>query len=256
MSYNPVRAKNFYRNTSKRPRRQDPHAGIKHSDIMRRQGMGQTLPTEGRQQTPHGFGATIFSGEDFNVRSEIIAAGNNLGFGVNEEADRVYQVIRGPLFVIIEGEQGTKDVLQVQDGGNFRAPRGLKHGVASSGTNDVELLVIESASYADTWQQIEDGVARTSEDLAAYTNNQAAQQAQINIADAPPARRRDQSKAKKQAVKEAAKRRRRQPKMAASPTPAQTAAAGQKVGRNASKNANSGNVQGVNPMPMGPGSDD
>src|SRR5690606_14244261 len=105
MSYNPARAKNFYKNANRR-RKQDPHAGTKHSDIMRRQGFGSALPAGNRVATPRGMAATLFDGPNWTARIETIAAGNNLGYGVNHEADRLYSVLSGVLYVIVgEGEE-------------------------------------------------------------------------------------------------------------------------------------------------------
>jgi len=159
---------------------------------------------------------------------------------VSENHDRLYQVMRGTLFVFVEGAPSTiegvtkptRDIKQIQAGGVFRAPKGLQHGVAASGTNDVEVLITEDSDYE--WTQLEGGVQR-----AVTTVPTAA------TPDAPINRRREANQAMLQAEKMKAERRRRRPR-----GPATAAnAAGQRVGVHSANNANSANVEGVNPMP-------
>ena len=254
MSFNPVRAKNFYKNPSRRRRPADPRAGTKHSDIMRRQGVGLTVPGTNRFGTGTGFASDVFKGKDFTVRSEVLHAGNATGFGFNQEGDRVYQVMRGNLFITVGNDEGGKDIVQIQTGGQFVAPRGMQYNVATS-TEDVELLIIETAGYDDTWDEQEPGVARPVENPTQQSAGPAT----------PTTRRLDQTKAKQQAVaaaRQTARRRGRRPapKVAAGPTPAVQGGGGattqtgsSKLGRNTTTNANSGNVTGVSPMPGGPG---
>lgn len=239
MSYNPVRAANFYRNTSKARRRNPPPgSGTKHSDILKRQGVGQTVPLNNRTETLHGVGAPIFEGGKFVVRSEVMFAGNATDYGVNEKNDRVYQVNSGVLFATVKvgeknegGEpQAIRDVIEVQAGGTFRAPKGLEYSVATS-TGPVELLIIEDKNYDKNWKRLSPGVSstETSPVLAGATPDRPVQH-----------RRRDQSKAKAQA-ETAARSRGARPQT------------GGKIGRNTSIDANAANVRGTNPMPAGPG---
>jgi len=232
--YNPVRFNQPYRNNNKRRARQlDPKAGIKHSDIMRRQGLGQTIPLMGRISTPYGVSAEIFAGEDFTVRSEFINSGNNLGYGVNKKAERVYQVAKGVLYVTYDNN-GARNIIQIQEGGTFRAPKGLAHSVSSS-NSDVELIVIESSGYMKDWKVLmdEEVVTSTVPSLLATTPD----------VPATP-RRKDQSKAKAAAEQQARKR--------ARSTSPNVAASG-KIGVNKIRSSNSANVVGVNPRPGGPG---
>lgn len=183
MSHNPVRAKNFYKN-NKKQRILNPHAGTKHSDIMKRQGSGFTTAMSGRTSTPYGFSACVFEGKNFVVRSEYLGAGNSWGFGVNEKGDRLYRVNTGILFVTVETD-GVSQLLTIQPGGTFQAARGTKHCIATS-TSDVELIVVESVNYAKNWTIVgaEPAVSGSTVSMVAASS------------DAAPPRRRDSRKAK------------------------------------------------------------
>lgn len=268
MSYNPTRAN--HRNPSQRRRRKpNPHAGVKHSDIMRRQGFGAGLPADDRAPTPHGIASRLFEGKDFSVTVEAIGAGNRLEFGVNKKADCVFYVLRGTLYIFVEGdppaegEKAPHDIFQVAAGGRFSAPRGLRHGVAASGTEDVEVLVVRSAGYEKDWEALEQAVTR--ETSTVRTNEVAlgpepvvgAGPLPTETPAVPQQRRRDQSKAKAAAAKQASRRARRKPKSqtpAPQPQPGgQSVTGAANVGHNPSDNPNSGNVNGVNPRPGGAG---
>lgn len=241
MTFNPVRAENF--NKRNRPRHElNPHAGIKHSDIMKRQGVGVTIPLDSRVNTPNGISALLFSGEDFVVRSELVASGNASDFGMNECDDRVYVIRNGVLFVRVGQEDGSSKMMQFQSGDVFRAPKGTKYSVAASGTHDVELLVIETANYDAGWQTIETGVA-------AGLGANVVLSGESPSVDVPRIeRRRDQTLAKAQAEEIAAPRRRKL-RMSASTE----LSAGGNVRATRGSDPNSGTVLGVNPRPMGPG---
>jgi len=244
MSYNPTRAKNFYKNPSRRRRlAPNPHAGTKHSDIVRRNGMGATVPLENRQQTASGFMASVFENDKFSVRQEVLAAGSSIGWGCNKKADRVIKVLTGVLYITVE-EGGEKAMKTVQAGGYFRAPRKTQYGYATSGTADAEILVIESADYHKTWESLEDSIAPSGQPQifvqpAASSTNR-------------PARRskEDRTQAVSQALRTASKGRRRKPQRMAVQA-AQSGAGDARIGKNTTTNTNSGNVAGVNPMPGG-----
>lgn len=257
MSFNPVRAKNFYK-TGRKRLPQQPHAGVKHSDIMRKQGLGATLPQHQRVVTTTGYAALIHGGDGFTFRHQLLASGNASGVGVNAGQDRVYYVTRGVLYVIIQDENGQQDYLQVQEGGNFSAPAGVRHGIATSGTSECSLLIVEDSGYEANWQQLSEGThAEHMHPLEAAAAPEAMPYV-LGSGDAVPSgRREDQSKAKEQATLIARRKQRRQPKkMSAAGRPAAGGQQGQqsitgavRVGRNAATNANSSNVDGVSPMP-------
>ncbi len=236
MSYNPVRAAQPYRNTSKRRRRVDPKAGIKHSDIMRRQGVGQSVPLAGRTRTSHGVGAPIFDGDKFIVRSEVVFAGNSTDYGVNDKADRVYQVTSGVLYATVktgENKDGSpiRENVAVQAGGTFRAPKGVSYCV-STATSDAEILIIEDKGYEKNWTKIEEGTVSEAKNTATLAGE---------TSDAPTQKRRkNQDKAKAAALANAKKRGR-----STSPN------VNKRVGVNKTTSSNAPNVSGTNPMPAG-----
>jgi mannose-6-phosphate isomerase-like protein (cupin superfamily) len=225
---------------------------------MKRQGLGGTVPLEDRKPESFGFSAKVFEGDQFVMRSAVIAAGNNLGLGVNEESDRVFRVQRGTLFAYVvtetikdpdSGEESYKqDILQVQEGSLFRAPKGLKHSVASSGTADVEVLIIEGPNYDATWQALGEVTQRAAEGMITGVTP-------ANPVPVGSRRVEQQQRTREVALAQATKRnRRRQPRgpVTAANAAGQVAAP---VGRNAADNANSANVVGVNPMPEIPTAD-
>lgn len=249
MSHNPVRAANWHKRNG-RPRRQlNPHAGTKHSDIVRRQGMGATVPLANRQQTNSGFMASVMEADGFSIRQELVRAGTSIGYGCNPNADRVFRVLDGMLFVFEQNAKtGERTQRALNKGAYFCAPRGVPHGYATSGTADCELLIIETPGYYKGWETVEEGVVSTNQPQVAIAPN------------APdlmrPARRpRGESKAKEQAVRSQRRKVRRQPvRVRPGGAPRMPSATGApSVGRNASTNSNSANVAGVNPMPMGAG---
>ncbi len=259
MSHNPVRAANF-RKTGRKPIVRDPHAGIKHSEIMRRQGFGTTLPTQ-RAATPTGFTSEVFEGDGFTVRQDLLAAGNSSGVGVAAEHDRVFHVLRGVLYIVLESDNGAQEFVQVQEGGNFVAKAGTRHGYATSGTAEVSLLIIEDAGFAEGWQVLSAPVQATHQHPLEAAHAPQPQPYVIGSGQqqpAPSSRRRDQSKAKNQAAMQAHSKRRRQPKKVSSmgqgqamPQQAggQTVTGATRIGHNSPTNANSSNVDGVNPKP-------
>lgn len=251
MSYNPVRAASFYKNRGKGVRHpQNPHAGIKHSDIMRRQGLGVTVPMASRTMTPHGLAATLMESEAFVVRSEVIAAGNSLGRGLNSKQDRLMIVRVGSLFVETTDEVSQQAIMhRLQTGAHVKLTKGLIHKIATSGTEDAEVLFVEEPGYQEGFEYIERPELKGMHAEAVLAGHTPDAATQIT------ARRHDQTVAKSQATQAAVKRgRRRVARTAAGPTPASSGqAAGSAIGRNASTNPNSGNVEGVNPQPMGAG---
>lgn len=220
MSYNPVRAAAGFRQNRRKP--QDPHSGIKHSDIVKRGGIGITAPMNvGKVNTNTGFSSNIFAGEGFVVRHESVYAGSSVGFGVNDTGDRVIHVLRGSLFAVVESNGSTINQ-QIHVGGHILAPRGYKHGYATSGTLDCEILIIETPKYFDGWVSLTPGVV---------SNN--APTHSVPTETAAPLRERDNSQAKLQAEMSARSKGKRRPKTVSE----------------AANNINSANQLGVNPRP-------
>jgi len=250
MSFNPVRAKNFYKSHRKR-HPVNPHSGTKHSDIVRKNGLGVTVPAENRRETIHGFASELFGNDNFVVRSELLRAGNSTGFGVHHKSDRLYVVTRGMLYVTIEGqpakkgESAPRNILPIQQGGCFRAVKGLRYGVASSGTSDVEIMVIEDAGYTQGLEAIDAPESREYVEQPTIASPQ----------PIPESRRRPTNQKAKQVQNATAgkrNRRRGRPVGKQQPGTTQTASGSVNAGRSKADNANSANVIGVNPRPMGP----
>jgi len=250
MSYNPVRANNFYKR-NRGNRVLNPHAGTKHSDIMRRQGLGITVPMADRTQTATGVASTLMETSGFVVRAEVIAAGNNCGLGVHKTKDRMLLCRTGSLFVRVavdEGTQGSNEYHRLQAGAHVRLPRGTVYSIASSGTEDAEVLFVEDPDYMTGFIYLENP------ETVGMSDQSTLSAAAPDMILQP--RRTDQSIAKAQALqqaKETAVRMRRRPARASVTPGTQMASGATAVGKNATVNANSGNVTGVNPMPAGPG---
>jgi len=259
MSFNPVRAANFGKR-HRGNRTYDPHAGTKHSDIMRRQGLGQTIPMSDRTPTATGFAATLMANDKFVVRSEVIGAGNNLGLGSNETQDRLLMCQRGSLFVEIREDNEVSGFSRLQAGSHMSLVKGLVYRICASGTEDSEVLFIEEANYAAGFKFIQ---APETKGLSPET---------VLAASTPDSqientgRRTDQSLAKAASVRVAAARVGKQ--LRGPSSPAYVAAASKQAQANAGKRTVTGAthigrspaassasaVIGVNPQPMGPGS--
>lgn len=224
--YNPTRNT---KSKKARLRRQNPHAGTKHSDIVKRNGVGGNAPvSQVLVHSLHGRESSIFSCDNFEVRYELFLAGNSSGYGVNEKGDRTIRVLRGTLFVTFEAMNGEKITKRIAPGAHLHAPAGMKHMFATSGTEDAELLFIETPDYRDDWQQLEDPVI-----------NKVNQPVLSSPEAAIPARRKS-TKAYEQAANAAARKGRRRGKGPKVVSP-QTALAA--TGAQAA-------VTGLNPQPM------
>lgn len=246
MSFNPVRAASFYRNRGKGVRQpNNPHAGIKHSDIMKRQGVGITVPMTGREVTPHGFSAVIMESDAFTVRSEVIASGNNLGCCFNPKQDRMILVQRGSLFIQLTDDTTQESTThRLQQGANVKIPKGLVHMIAASGTEDSEVLFVEEPNYSAGLQWLK------APELRGIAADTVFAGVTPDAATAITHRRTDQTLAKTQAASMAVKKTRRRPVKQISPTPALPGVGGERA-PNAPLIA--AQVQGVNPRPMGAG---
>lgn len=153
MSYNPTRA--LKDSQSKKVRATNPHAGTKHSQIIRKAGLGaSSFSTLASKKTTYGFSTPILESKDFTVKVEIIGPGNNLGLGVNEKGDRFIKVLKNKLFIQREVE-GELVVEMINPDHIFVAKQGTKYSLATSGLDSVELLIVESSNYQKNWKQLE-----------------------------------------------------------------------------------------------------
>ena len=241
MSYNPARASG---RANKKRKRYDPHAGTKHSDILRRKGVGFDATSQDREKTRHGFTSPVFSCASYTQRYVCLFAGNNTGVGVNPKADRSIRVQVGTLFVTFvnsvketdeEGKVTVRDVATIQkfsEGYNVPLPKGTRYSLASSGTSNVEMIVTETTGYQKTWKELEDAVVTEPESVMVVPPRTATQR-----------RPRGESKARQQALLMSGKKQ-------------DLAAEAENRKRTSLDNVNSSAVVGVNPRPSGPPTDD
>lgn len=241
MSYNPARATGKSKN---KQRRYDPHSGTKHSDILRRKGVGFDATSDERENTRHGFTSPVCSFDGFTQRYVCLFAGNNTGIGVNSEGDRSIRVMSGVLYVTFvnkvkdtdeDGKVTVSDVGEVKEyptGYTVSFKRGTRYSLASSGTTNVEMLVTETTGYQDTWKEIEGAVVRQQEDIILVAPR-----------TSQTRRPRGESKARLAALKMSGKK-------------ADLVANAEDRRRSSGENVNSSTVVGVNPRPSGPPSDD
>jgi hypothetical protein len=221
--YNPHRAE--VEQARGRRENMDVNAGIRHSEIVKREGVARGVPTDAkRTNTAHGLAYELFDCQAFQVRHEVLYAKNSTGVGINDEGDRVVIVQRGVLFATVEDEKGNLVYRQLQVGGVLQAKRSTRYALASSGVDSVELLVIETPDYDKTWKVLGDPV------VTEGAENQLASATSLVTAVAPRNAALD-AKTREQAA----------------------AASGQPV-RVATKKAAGGpdTVLGVNPRPSGP----
>ena len=242
MSYNPARAAGNHRN--KRVKRYDPHAGTKHSDIMRRKGVGFDATSAERSDTRHGFTSPVFSCDSFVQRYVCLYAGNNTGIGVTEKGDRSIRVMVGTLYVTFlnkekitddEGNETVKDVASIQqfgEGYNVSLPKGTKYSLASSGTANVEILLTETVNYQDSWKELGEAAITASKNVMVVPPRTATRR-----------RPRGESKAYQQAQQVSGRK-------------GEITALAETRRRSSGDNVNSSAVVGVNPRPSGPPIDD
>lgn len=144
MSYNSERAKNFYRNTSKR-RVPPPGAGIKRSEIRRESVVRARNLSSESAVTAHGVASALFDGSKFSVKLETMGAGNNTGLQATAKGERFLFMISGGLFVRTITETGDQNG-EVREGEMFAFPKGQKYSLATS-NHDVTFLSITSKNY-------------------------------------------------------------------------------------------------------------
>jgi mannose-6-phosphate isomerase-like protein (cupin superfamily) len=152
MSFNPTRLEP--NKQMHRPSSPPPGAGITHSDIMKKHGGASYAPAGNKKQNAHGYSVDLFSTEAFCTRFDVIHSKNNIGLGVNPDGDRTFVVLKGTAYVTTE-VNGVRDVLKIMAGNCFHAPRNTIHSIGTSGTDGVELHMVETPDYAKTWKQID-----------------------------------------------------------------------------------------------------
>ncbi|MCJ7759717.1 hypothetical protein MUP59_01045 [Candidatus Bathyarchaeota archaeon] len=102
-----------------------------------------------KETTSDGWKIPIFRGSDFDVFYRYICAKNNTGLLMHETKDRVIRVLAGRLYVVLSEE--TQELIASQ---SITLERGTVYGLATSGTEDVELIVCQGHDYANEIKQI------------------------------------------------------------------------------------------------------
>lgn len=148
MPYNPRRLEG----NPRRVRRQDPHAGRKHSDVVGRGGPRATslVDMSRKENTADGWVIPIFSGPDFDVFYRYICAKNNSGQLKHETKDQVVRVLAGRLYVMVNGGSA-QELVSTQ---SIALGRGVAYEVATSGTEDAELIVCQGHDYSKDVEHI------------------------------------------------------------------------------------------------------
>jgi mannose-6-phosphate isomerase-like protein (cupin superfamily) len=175
-----------------------------------------------KEITPDGWRIPIFSGSDFDVSYRYLCARNSSGQVKHETKDRVVRVLAGRLFVMVDGETQELNANQ-----SIALERGVVHEIATSGTEDAELILCQSHDYEKDLQQIVSSSAVTSAKMSPVPTA------------APQISRRSESKALEQAAQLGAVREVNR-KAARTPFQGRAPLAGQQV-------------SGLNPRPAGPG---
>lgn len=233
MSYNPAI---HGKQKLARQKRIDPHAGKKHSDIMRSMGPRGTNIEDirNRQATPHGWRILYFQGSEFEMYYEYLCARNGTGVIKNLEHDRCLRVLNGMLYVTSGGKIET-----LYAGQACALPKGTEYELATSGDTDVELLICQGPNYEETCEHITQAT-QTNPVMATVPKEAPSRDSRVSS-----------EKAKKQAMLiKAAREKRRQP----IPKKTVTNELGEEVPAPAGKAPLPGQtVTGVNPNPVGAG---
>lgn len=155
MSYNPARVDPQVRQRQAQQRRMNPHAGVKHSTIVGRDGPRgiNVADIRNRQSTERGWRVLTFKGEDFEMVYEYICARNSTGQIKNEEQDRCLRVLAGMVYITIDGQAN-----EIQTGQGFAIPKGMVYELATTGTTDAEVLFCQGPDYEKNIEQVSKAV--------------------------------------------------------------------------------------------------
>lgn len=155
MSYNPARVDPQVRQRQAQQRRMNPHAGVKHSTIVGRDGPRgiNVADIRNRQTTERGWRVNTFKGEDFEMIYEYLCARNSTGQIKNEDQDRCLRVLAGMVFVTIDGHAN-----EIHTGQGFAIPKGTTYELATSGTTDAEVLFCQGPDYEKNIEQVSEAI--------------------------------------------------------------------------------------------------
>lgn len=243
MSYNPTRHGAQARQ-AKRQRRLDPHAGTKLSDIIARQGPQAATIDDLRNKvpTPRGWKVDQFKGKTFEMVFEFICANNSTGEVLHKSKDRSLRVLSGEIFVQING-----NTARMRAGHAIALPSKTKYTLATSGTQDAEVIFCQGANYEKGLSQLTEPTLNDFTKMVDAVNTEPHRVAPTS------------SKAREQAERIEASRRQRemQKRAAQSGQQVQTGQAGTQQDQSVQKTPPrraplaGQQVQGVNPRPIG-----
>lgn len=140
MSHNPNRAMGA---DSRRARRYDPKAGHRRKRGGGPQGI-DLGDLHDRENTLRGWRVFYHKGDEFEMVYELIAARNATGKIKNDSSDRAIRVLRGQLFILIEG-----NIITIREGQAYSIPKGTEYELCSDTARDVEVLLCQGSNYEE-----------------------------------------------------------------------------------------------------------
>ena len=141
MSHNPNRAMGA--NSRRVARKYDPKAGHRRKRGGGPQGI-DLGELQNRESTSRGWRVTCHKGDEFEMVYELIAAHNATGKIKNDSSDRAIRVLRGQLFVLVDG-----NIITVREGQAYSIPKGTEYELCSDTARDVEVLICQGSDYED-----------------------------------------------------------------------------------------------------------
>lgn len=142
----------------------DPKTLRKASDIIGRDlnagiGNGVAIDPALRKDDAIGYSREVFAGGHFEVVHKVISPDAAIGLGLHPTGERVLWVLGGLLYVTLDLPNGGSTLRTVAPGAAFIAPPGTRYGLATDGTSDAVLLMVQTPGYELGWKQIEANVS-------------------------------------------------------------------------------------------------
>lgn len=114
-----------------------------------------TVPKGEHKHSAHGTIVELLNAKNFVARYELMHPRNSTGLIVNQSADRLIVVLRGAVFVSIQEEGKPLEQVKILAGNHVAIPAGVAHGLATSGTEPVEMHIVEDVGYDENIEIIE-----------------------------------------------------------------------------------------------------
>jgi mannose-6-phosphate isomerase-like protein (cupin superfamily) len=166
MGYNPNRHGPNRQSKQRRVRLAPPRgSGVAHSTIIARKGIQAVTIDDVRNKvnTPRGFKVQQFKGADFEVVYEFICARNSTGQVKNSDQDRSIRVLGGRLFATVDGE-----IAELRPGQSLSIARGQTYELATSGTDDAEVLFSQGSDYEKNVEVISEAGAANAQAVTIF----------------------------------------------------------------------------------------